>query len=196
MTPRYGYMVCCSVLKSTAVLVPAVPILEAPQVNPYPCATLAATQCFRLCSFTLVLLFIWAAPICAHWPSFVLTATCSCCLLCLFAGPCLSLLVCPCSVVLAGPHACCCLFLHFLVPIPCSPLARYCCQCHSPFIDHSPFFVLVCPHVHVCPTIHLLIWFVHAHSGAFVLIWSPPVGVFICAYLHLFGLLCLHQIHS
>jgi hypothetical protein len=60
----------------------------------------AAAQCLCLCSFTLVPPFVWAAPICAHWPLFVLTAIYSCSLLLIcscfhsFAGPCLSLLSC------------------------------------------------------------------------------------------------------
>ena len=35
-TPWYGYMVCHSVPKSKTVPVPMVPILETPQVFPYP----------------------------------------------------------------------------------------------------------------------------------------------------------------
>ena len=117
---------------------------------------------------------------------------------------------------------CHCLSLHLLVPIPCSPLAHCCFQCHcrphwgrayihmpAPHLSHhsfaplshashshsccvptrSPLLALIIrpsfvvhPHVHVCPAIHLLVW-------------SLPVGVFVHAYLCLFGLLCLHQIH-
>ena len=35
--PRYGYVVCCGVPKSTTVPVPALPVLETPRVFPYPC---------------------------------------------------------------------------------------------------------------------------------------------------------------
>jgi hypothetical protein len=53
-------------------------------------------------SFVLVLLFVWAVPVCAHWPSFVLTTARSC------------------SLLLAGPHAHCCSFMlsiRLLVPV-------------------------------------------------------------------------------
>ena len=36
----YGYAVCHGVPKSNTIPVPAVPVLEAPWVNPYPCGTL------------------------------------------------------------------------------------------------------------------------------------------------------------
>ena len=73
-------------------------------------------------SFVLVLLFVWAAPICAHQPSFALV------LLFVWAGPIhahqpLFELATTCSFLLplAGPHACCCSFvlisIRLLVPI-------------------------------------------------------------------------------
>ena len=40
MTLQYGYMVCCSVPKTKTVPVSEIPILETPQVYPYPCSTL------------------------------------------------------------------------------------------------------------------------------------------------------------
>jgi hypothetical protein len=36
-TPQYGYVVCCSVPKSTTIPIPALPILETPWAFPYPC---------------------------------------------------------------------------------------------------------------------------------------------------------------
>ena len=36
VTPQHGYMVCCGVAKTKTVPVPAVPILKAPRVYPYP----------------------------------------------------------------------------------------------------------------------------------------------------------------
>jgi hypothetical protein len=41
VTPWYGYAVCRGVPKSNTVPVPAVPVSEAPRVNPYPCETLS-----------------------------------------------------------------------------------------------------------------------------------------------------------
>jgi hypothetical protein len=40
--PWYGYVVCHGVPKSTTVPIPALPVLETPQVYPYPCSTLGA----------------------------------------------------------------------------------------------------------------------------------------------------------
>ena len=49
MTPRYGYTVCCGVLNSNTVPIPAVPVLEALQVNPYPCTSLGTITPRELC---------------------------------------------------------------------------------------------------------------------------------------------------
>jgi hypothetical protein len=164
-------------------------------------------------------------------PSFVLPATRSWCLHRLFAGPRLSLLVYPRSVVLARLY--------------CLPLARCCCQCrcrcrgrrrHRPhwgptvrshhwgvpvMVVHaarSPLFASPFALVGVrrSPLLAFVVrpflrsfarTFVHGRSFArlvlFALVWvrscsfsPPPVGVFVRAYSRLFGLLCLHQIHS
>jgi hypothetical protein len=43
MTLWYRYAVCCSVPKTKTVPVSEIPILETPQVYPYPCSTLTTT---------------------------------------------------------------------------------------------------------------------------------------------------------
>ena len=157
------------------------------------------------CSFTLVLLFFWAAPIHAHQPSFVVATTRSCCLLHLFAGSCLSLLVCLCLVVLAGPHAHCCRSLHLLVPIPCSPLAHCCFQFHccrghhrycphwdciyihmpTPHLSHRSFAALGhASHSHLC----CVLAYSPLHSPFFALI---HLHVHVCPAIHLLIWFCL-----
>src|SRR6267154_5262352 len=94
-------------------------------------------QPLRSCSFVLVPPFVWAAFVRAHWPSFVLATA----RLRSFAGPCLSLLVCPRSVVLAGPRA---------------------RRCSSPFIYWSPFLFGFRSRS---------FGFVRARLGSFALVW-------------------------
>jgi hypothetical protein len=120
-------------------------------------------QCLRSCSFALVLLFVWAAPIRAHWPSFVLVAARSCSLLlirsrlCLFAGPCLFVparlywlalvLIAARLHSFAGPHSC---------------LAFTCAR--------SCLFGFVCAHLGSFVLVRLLFALIRAWLGLFGLV--------------------------
>ena len=62
------------------------------------------------------------------WPSHLSLLICALCRSFMLIAICLLVSICPHSVVLAGPHAHCCLFVPFTT-----------CSCSSPFVCWSPF---------------------------------------------------------
>jgi hypothetical protein len=109
--------------------------------SPYSCSPALIHACPAV--RVLVLPFVWAVPVCAHQPLFVLTTTHSR------------------SLLLAGPHAYCCLFVLISIRLPVLVLVWL-------------SLVLIGAHFGFICALFMLI------QLSFALVWAPQPLVCVC----------------